>query len=453
MNVISPTLKLVIHRTLPLTVGLFAIMLVQLVDSIFIGLLGVDELAVHGMTLPFQVALIGIQVGIGVAVTAIISQAAGANNTEKAANIATLGVLFGTVCVSLVCLLLFDLGDMILALFVLPEMGALQLVTLATIFEAYWPIWLFSSVTLSLFYLVTCVYRANEDTKLTGTMFVVASLINLVLDPVLIFTFEMGIAGAAVASSIGYIFGAIFMLVRAKNRRWFKSVCICLKPIGHLGELVRVALPTTANQLLPSLGAFVAMVIVSRMGTDVIAFWSLMSRIESFILVFTLALTMSIPPLVGRYLGADQIESITGLLITAVKFLLLFHLGIVLVLILISDPLIPVINNAENIQYWLKSALWLMPLSYGPLGLCMLAVSVFNALGAPKSALWLSFIRLFVLYIPAIWVGSLSGDVFHTLIAAMLANMMAGLFAWYKLRQHLKWQLYRPNCAVEAEIG
>lgn len=77
MQMRSATLKTIIEKTLPLTLGVFAIMMVQLVDSIFIGQLGVNELAVHGITLPFQAAFTGVQVGIGVAATSIISQAVG----------------------------------------------------------------------------------------------------------------------------------------------------------------------------------------------------------------------------------------------------------------------------------------------------------------------------------------------------------------------------------------
>ena len=65
-------------------------MMVQLVDSIFIGMLGVNELAVHGITLPFQAAFTGVQVGMGVAATSIISQAVGAQDSRKASSMATL---------------------------------------------------------------------------------------------------------------------------------------------------------------------------------------------------------------------------------------------------------------------------------------------------------------------------------------------------------------------------
>lgn len=438
MLTVSPSLKLVISRTLPLMVGLFAIMLVQLVDSIFIGMLGVDELAVYGVTLPFQAALIGIQVGIGVAATAIISQAAGAKQDGKSAATATITVVFGIFFISMVCLLLWGLNERVFALFISTEITREKFELLLGIFNCYWPVWLLSCITVAALYLVTCVYRANGDTKTTGTMFVAASIINLILDPVLIFLFEMGIEGAAIASSVGYAGSALYMLFKVRGKQWFRPVYFSAATLSYFSELIRVTIPTTVNQILPSASAFVGMMLISRMGTDAIAFWSLLSRIESFLLVFTLALTMSIPPMIGHYLGECRQDKISDLLITTAKFLLLFHIGIAFLLAMGADMIIPVISKDVRINAWLEVALWIIPLSYGPLGLCMLVVSVFNALGGPKTALMVSFIRLFILYIPAIWIGSISASVVNTVIAATIANVMAGIFAWFKLKQYIK---------------
>lgn len=68
----------------------------------------------------------------------------------------------------------------------------------------------------------------------------------------------------------------------------------------------------------------------------------------------------------------------------------------------------------------------------------MVVVSAFNALGTPKTALMVSFTRLFILYIPAIAIGTATGDMLNTVIAATIANVLAGTFAWFKLKDHLK---------------
>lgn len=217
MSLFSNTLTLIIERTLPLTVGLFSIMLVQLVDSIFIGMLGLDALTVHGITLPFQSAIIGVQVGIGIAVTAIISKAYGAKDKVQSRSIASIGILFGTGFISLLCIALWLASTPILTIFIPAQTTAAQLDKLASLFNLYWPFWLLSATSSAALYLLTCVFRANQDTKTTGTMFLLASLINALLDPLFIFVFDMGIIGAAIASTLGFSYCAFYMLIKAKK--------------------------------------------------------------------------------------------------------------------------------------------------------------------------------------------------------------------------------------------
>ena len=426
---VSPTLKLIISRTLPLTVGLFAIMLVQLVDSVFIGLLGLNELAVHGMTLPFQTVFVGLQVGVGVAATSIIARALGAKRREKAALVATISVIFGLSLIALVCVSFWFFSDAAFSVFIADDTSLEQANILQGLFNGYWPVWLLSAFAVAALYLATCVYRSYGDSKMTGSMFVIASLINLVLDPLLMFTFDMGIAGAALATTLGYGSTAIYMFVQARGKAWFLPFNFNGTAWRALCELASTAVMTMANQILPAVSAFLVMLLIAKNGTDTLAFWSLLIRFESFVIVFTLALTMSVPPLIGRYLGAGRWDQISDLLLTTAKFIVLFHLVVACLLVLVSPMVIPLLSQQANIQSWFETALMVLPFSYGPLGLCMVAVSAFNALGLSKRALLVTCIRLFVLFVPAIGLGVISGSVSYIVFAAAIANVLAGVMA------------------------
>ncbi|WP_261817939.1 MATE family efflux transporter [Vibrio gallicus] len=435
---LSPTLKQIILRTLPLTLGLFSIMLVQLVDSVFIGMLGVDELTVHGLTLPFQALLVGLQVGIGVAATSIIAQACGACHQIKATTTATLSVVGGTLFMASICVILWINQHHIFNAFISGHTPLAQRYHLQILFTNYWPYWLFSALMVAVLYLTSCVYRANQDTKITGKMFLAASLINLVLDPLLIFTFKLGMIGAAISSSIGYASCALFMVYRANKLSWFGVIRWDRSTWEYTKDLISMAVPTTTNQMLPSISSFIAMMLVSRLGTDAIAFWSLFARIESFLLVFTLALTMSVPPMIGRYLGENKHEKITKLLAITTRFLLIYHACIALILIFCAHSVVALIDQQANIASWLNYALKIVPISYGPLGVCMLMVSACNALRAPNTALSISFIRLIVLYIPAVTVGIILSDIHALILSVASAYILSGLYAWYKIKQKIQ---------------
>ena len=110
-------------------------------------------------------------------------------------------------------------------------------------------------------------------------------------------------------------------------------------------------------------------------------------------------------------------------------------------------PDIPVISEEQSIRSWFEVTLLFIPFSYGPLGLCMLVASVFNALGVPRKALNVSFLRLFVFYIPALWLGSITGEMVNAVIAATVANVLAGAFAWFKLNAYIKTHII-PRAAA-----
>ena len=441
---VSPTVTLIIGRTLPLMVGLFAIMLVQLVDSVFIGMLGVDELAVHGMTLPFQTVFVGLQVGIGVAATSIIARELGAKQKDKAAMMATLSVSVGLMLIAFVCLLLWLWKGAAFSAFIDDGILPSQAGQLEVLFEHYWPVWLLGSLSVAALYLMTCIYRANGDCKITGSMFVIASLVNLILDPVLMFSLDMGMAGAALATAIGYGVAFLYMLFKARGKQWFSGFGISRTTLLALKELIATTVMTTANQILPAVSAFLVMLLIAKTGTDSLAFWSLMTRFESFMIVFTLALTMSIPPLISRYLGEDKWDKISDLLFTTVKVVLILHVVMGGLLVVISPSLVPLLSPQESFQNWFGMALLLLPMSYGPLGICMVVVSAFNALGMSKRALLLTGTRLFVFYVPAVWIGVQSGDISHVVIAAAIANVLAGAMACVLVWKTLSIQSLNP---------
>ena len=124
--------------TWPMLFGAVALMSFQLVDSIFISMLGVQPLAALGFTLPLQQLLIGVQVGIGIAATALISRAIGAGDPDRAKNLGGLVVLAGC-CLSLVlCTLIWLLHTPLLK-----ALGASA--ELLPYTKSYWLPWLSSA--------------------------------------------------------------------------------------------------------------------------------------------------------------------------------------------------------------------------------------------------------------------------------------------------------------------
>lgn len=200
--------------------------------------------------------------------------------------------------------------------------------------------------------------------------------------------------------------------------------------VPSIKELGHIMAPAMLSQLLPPISSMLATKLVAGFGATAVAAWALGSRVEFFSIVVVLAMTMSMPPMIGRMLGAKEIGSIRTLVNIAVKFILLFQLSIAAILFVLASPIANLLSSEASVSEVFSMHLVWIPFSLGPLGVCMLMVSVCNALALPMRALWISSLRLFVCFLPMIWLGTQLFGLQGIFIGATLGNIAAGIMAW-----------------------
>ncbi len=417
--------------TWPMLFGAVALMSFQLVDSIFISMLGMQPLAAMGFTLPLQQLLIGVHIGIGIASTALISRAIGAGNPQRAKNLGGLVVLAGC-CVSLVlCVMIW-----LLRLPLLNALGASA--ELLPYTESYWLPWLTSAWLGAFLYFANSISRANGDTRLPGLMMVVTSVLNMLLDPLFIFTFGWGLPGAAYATIVACLIGSGIMYWRVLMRQWIGFAPDQLPTGPALLDIAKISAPAMLSQLMPGTAAMLATRLVASFGGSAIAAWTLGSRLELFSIVIVLALTMALPPMVGRLFGSKQLARVHSLVLIAVRFVIGLQVLIALFWMASRGLIAPALAPDTDSEIYLLSYMLWVPVSYAALGVCMLMVSVCNALGMPMRAVWISTLRLFVCYLPALWLGASLAGMSGLYMGVLLGNVAAGLLAWQLYRQGLQ---------------
>ncbi|MGR5149203.1 MATE family efflux transporter [Photobacterium alginatilyticum] len=417
--------------TWPMLFGVLSLMSFQLVDSAFIGQLGVLPLAAQGFTLPMQMVIIGLQVGLGIATTSLISRVLGADETLRAKQLGGLVVLTGAVSVLLICVLIWFLRGPILMLLSAPS-------DVYSVIDAYWPVWLASSWTGAMLYFAYSLCRANGNTMLPGIMMMVTSVLNMVLDPIFIFTLDMGLVGAAWATIAAFGVGLLVVYPLVLKRHWMSLNWQGLDVLASIKELANIMAPAMLSQLLPPLSSMLATKLVAGFGAVTVAAWALGSRLEFFSIVVVLALTMSMPPMVGRMLGAGEICKIKALIKLAVKFVLIWQFVIAAALFIGTPVLSNLLTSEASVSEILSIHLFWVPVSLGPLGVCMLMVSICNALALPMRALLISGLRLFVCFLPAIWLGAQVGGLEGLFVGALIGNVAAGITAWVLYQQGMK---------------
>ncbi|WP_092020897.1 MATE family efflux transporter [Marinobacter zhejiangensis] len=417
--------------TWPMLFGVLSLMTFQLADSIFIGQLGRDPLAALGFTLPMQQLIIGLQVGLGIATTAIISRTLGAGDPLRAERLGGLVVTVGAVLVLVLCLLLWLLRNPIMTL-----LGADA--ALLPLIHSYWIPWLVAAWLGAMMYFGYSVCRSHGNTRLPGYLMVFTSLLNIALDPLFIFVFDWGLPGAALATIAAFSIGCLMVYPKLLGWQWLRFDLVKLELAPALKQLGGIMAPAMVSQLMPPLSAMLATALVAGFGSAAVAAWGLGTRLDFFSIVVVLALTMSLPPMIGRLLGAGDIDTIRQLVRLSVRFVVAWQLAIGLLWLAASGLVAQWFSADMTVSDVLEDYLVRVPLSYCGLGVCMLMVSICNALGMAMRALMVSTLRLFLCFLPLLWLGGELAGLTGLMTGALLGNLGAGVMAYSFYRQGMQ---------------
>ena len=422
------------RQTWPMAIGVLALLGFQLVDSAFIARLGTAPLAAQSFTFPLSFLIIGIQVGMGIAIAALISRALGAGEEVRARRLSSLVLMAGGGVIGLLAIALWIFYVPIFRL-----LGADE--TTLSYIRIYWAPQLLSAWLGALLYFNYSVFRAHGDTRLPGKMMVLSSLVNLVLDPLLIFGIGdwegWGLPGAAWATAIAFSVGLLVTTRKLLKRQWAAQQGLWQEAKQSWRPFTGIAAPAMVSQLMPPLAAMLAISIVAGLGESEVAAWGLASRLETLSLMVILAMTMSLPPWLGRCYGAGDWGQVQQLMTLAIKVALFWQLGLGIVLALGAPWLAMALAGNPDVKSELTLLIRFLLPSYAALGVCMLVVSAGNALGWPLRAMLLSSARLFICYLPCLWLGSQFFGWWGLAAGAAVGNLLAGFMAWLVMRRIL----------------
>ena len=187
---IRPTL---VGMTLPMMFGIVSLMLFNLVDSYFVSQLGTDQLAALGFTFPVSFTVISLSIGLSIGTSATLAKLIGAGNNDEARQLTTDNLLMTTILMVLISVIAVQLIEPLFQL-----LGAGE--QLLPYIDAYMSVWFLGAAFYVLIMVSNSSLRASGDTKTPAMIMAFSSLLNLILDPLLIFGWgpfpELGIQGA-----------------------------------------------------------------------------------------------------------------------------------------------------------------------------------------------------------------------------------------------------------------
>lgn len=427
--------RLIWRQTWPMTLGVMSLLGFNLVDSVFVARLGTEPLAALSFSFPLTFLTIGIQVGMGIAIAALISRAIGADQAHRAGRLGVLVLAGGGAVMALLLLLLWLFQNVAFGL-----LGASE--AIRAVICPFWAVQVCAAWVGSLVYFGYSLFRAHGNTRVPGTLMVITSLLNLLLDPILIFGFGpipgLGLVGAAWATLAAFSAAGLVLILALRGRGWLERQGVMEEIRVSTGPFARIAGPAMISQLMPPLAAMLATGLVASMGESAVAAWGLTSRLESFSIVLVLGMTMALPPWLGRCYGSGDWQQVERLMRTAARMVVIWQLGLGLLLAVLARPLASQLVESAEVREHLTLLIRFLPPSYGLLGVCILVVSASNALGWPMRAMLISFLRLFACYLPFLWLGNLLGGFTGLALGAAIGNLLAGAMAWSGYRQALR---------------
>ncbi|MBJ2135852.1 MATE family efflux transporter [Paraglaciecola chathamensis] len=423
---IGNTLK---SMTLPMLVGMVMMMSFGLVDTYFIGLLGTDELAAISFTFPVTFTLISLHIGLGIGTSAVIGRFLG-NNSHNEAQLSGTGALM--LAFVLAAVLAFVGVITIDPIFTL--LGANE--RLLSYIHEYMVVWYAAGVFLAMPMVGNSILRASGDTKTPSYVMAGGGLINVILDPILIFGWgpipAMGMQGAALATLIAWALGLLYILyLLAYKRELILPRLLSMSELKRSsGGILKIGLPAAGANMLTPIAGGILTAVVAGYGPGAVAAWGVGGRLESIASIVILALSMSLPPFISQNFGANNLSRVSKAYQLCVRFVVIWQLLVFGAFYVLSGVLARTFSTEPEVIGLIQTYLMIVPLGYGVQGIVILTNSSFNAMHLPMSALLMSVLRLFVFFVPISYLGSYLFDLKGMFWAGIVANILTAAVAY-----------------------
>ncbi|MBT6340895.1 MAG: MATE family efflux transporter [Desulfobacula sp.] len=422
--------KILYKMTLPMIVGIFGMIFFNLVDTYFIGLLGVDELAAISFTFPVIMIVMSISMGLGIGASSVISREIGTGNMDQVKRYTTdVLILSFAIVILLVILGLFTLNPLFQLL------GAKK--ELIPLIRDYMIIW-YAGVPLVVIPMVgNSVIRATGDTKSPGLIMMVAVLVNLIMDPLLIFGIgpfpRLELKGAAIATLIARACVLIFAVYVLHRREKMISLQLpALKDLFHSWrKILYIALPISLTNLIAPVTIAIITMLVADYGKNAVAAFGITSRLEMFSLVIVMALSTVIAPFTGQNYGAKKYKRIIKGIQLSTNFSIIYGLVVMFFFILFSKKIASIFTDNQEVVQHAQFFLIILSVSYGANGIIKIATSVFNAINKPLFSTILILFQMVILLIPMAFLGSKLYGLKGIFIACTLAHIISGFSAYF----------------------
>lgn len=418
--------RLLWQLSIPAILGMLSSAIFNIVDRIYVGKISSYALTAVGITMPIQILQMAFILLVGVGSSSLISIKLGEEKKEEAE--AILYLAFKSIIVFLI---------VFAGLFIIFLDPILDLLAISKEVYPYAKEYIVVMVVGSIIgipgYCLNNSLRSIDQAKTSMNIIVATSILNIILDPIFIFVFKLGIAGAAIATVISQATLTIYVVyVFVKRKDFMIHLRKC--KVNHEGKLLieafRMGLPSFYVQVLATVVNVFINNSLLRYGTDLdIAAVTIMASIFSFYHMVIFGIVQGNNAICGYNFGAKRYDRVRrslelallyGFVLSAILFIVIQVYPSGIVGMFSDDPIL-----VENASVGIKIYLCMLPL----IGLQTVSSQYFQAVGKAKRSSMLSFLRYGVIIVPAILVLAPKRGVNGIYISNALSDGLASIIA------------------------
>ncbi len=437
---VMPVNRLLITMSLPMVISMLVQALYNIVDSVFVAQINEAALTAVSMAFPIQNLMIAVAAGTGTGVNALLSKSLGEKNKRMVDDTANMGV-FLAICSYAVFAII---GIFLSRIYFAAQISDTQIIEYGDEYMSV--ICLFS---FGLFGQIITERLLQATGRTIFTMFTqgIGAIINIILDPILIFGLlglpAMGVTGAAAATVIGQIIAAILGFVC--NAVYNHDITLSIKGIftidtAVISKVYQVGIPSIIMQSITSVMTFSLNKILATFSSTAVAVFGVYYKLNSFIFMPVFGMNNGLVPILSYNYGARKPDRIKKTIKLGMKYAVAIMIFGLLLFELFPSGLLGIFDASQEMLSIGCVALRIIASSFVFAGVAIICSTVFQAIGNPLHSLIMSVCRQLLVLVPVAWLLSLSGRLELVWLAFPIAEFVSvamSIFFMKKTIRHL----------------
>lgn len=416
--------RLILTMSAPIVVSMMVQSLYNVVDSIFVAQISEEAITAVSMAFPFQQLMMSVGIGTAIGVNSLLARNLGAKQFSQVNKIANNGLLLAFLS--------------FIAFFMMGLLLSDKLITIQTDNQeiishgpVYLRICLMGSLGIFTHLMFERLLQATGKTMYTMIAQISGALMNIILDPIMIFGWfgmpAMGLAGAAIATVISQYVGALVVAYLCIRKE--KDIDIgfrYMKPdFKIIRDIYAVGIPSIIMISISSVTIFSMNQILAKFSITAVALLGIYFKLQSFIFMPVFGLNNGIIPIVGYNYGAGNKERMRETIFLGMRYAVTIMLIGTLIMMVFPDKLLGMFNASDQMMDIGRVAFRIICISFPFAAISIISIGVFQAIGKGTLSMIISIIRQLVVLVPLAYLFSLTGNLSMVWWSVIIAELVA----------------------------